>query len=97
LKVTKFHDDALPLLRQPGANRAQIDSMIQRVSYHLDHQPATQATPYRRAVLHIKTVLEKAQKGEAAVPSMPDDPLPILHKTLGIGERVTDFAVSSLT
>jgi peroxiredoxin len=97
LKASKFHEDALPLLGQPGLHRPQIDSMIQRVSFHLDHQPATQTTPYRKAVLHIKTVLEKAQKGEVAVSPMPDDPPPQAAKALAIGERVTDFAVSCLT
>jgi peroxiredoxin len=71
--------------------------MIRRVSLHLDHQPATQTAPYRKAVLHIKAVLEKAQKGDVAVPHVPDDPLPQAAKAVGIGERVTDFAVSGLT
>ncbi len=97
LKASKFHEDALPFLRQPATQRAQIDIMIQRVSYHLDHQNAAQATPYRKAVVHLKTLLEKAQKGEVAVRYMGDDPPPAAFKALGIGERVTDFAVSALT
>jgi peroxiredoxin len=96
-KVCKFYEELQPLLRQPGLYRPQIDSMIRRVSLHLDHQPATQTAPYRKAVLHIKAVLEKAQKGDVAVPHVPDDPLPQAAKAVGIGERVTDFAVSGLT
>src|ERR1019366_4165371 len=95
--ANKYNEDLQPLLRQPGLHRAQIDSMIQRVSYHLEHQPASQATPYRKAILQVKAELEKAQKGEARVGSAPDDPLPQPAKALGIGERVTDFAVSNLT
>src|SRR5207244_3087055 len=75
LKASKFHDDAQQLLRQPGLNRQQIDSLIQRVSYHLDHQPANQPTPYRKAVVHIKAVLEKAQKGEFPVPGTSEEPV----------------------
>ena len=97
LRANKYNEDLQPLLRQPGLHRAQIDSMIQRVSYHLEHQPASQATPYRKAILQVKAELEKAQKGEARVGSAPDDPLPQPAKALGIGERVTDFAVSNLT
>lgn len=95
LKASKFQEEALPLLRQPAQQRQQIDNMIQRVSFHLDHQNATQA-PYRKAVVHLRGALEKAQKGEAAVP-VENDPPPPASKALGIGERVTDFAVSSLT
>jgi peroxiredoxin len=97
LKASKFHEDIQPLLRQPAAHRAQIDTMIQRVAYHLDHQPTTATTPYRKAVVHIKTVLEKAQKGEIAVAHVPDEPLPNVSKSLGIGDRLMDFTVSSLT
>jgi peroxiredoxin len=97
LKAAKFHEDAQPLLRQPGSQRAQIDSMIQRVAYHLDHQSSSQVTPYRKAVVQVKTLLEKAQRGEPVVPHESDDPPPLPAKALGVGERVTDFAVSSLT
>jgi peroxiredoxin len=97
LKVSKFHEDLQPLLRQPAVYRSQIDSMIQRVSQHLEHQPATQGSPYRKAVLHIKGELEKARKGEIRVGYMPDEPLPQAATALGIGERVSDFIVSSLT
>jgi peroxiredoxin len=98
LKVCRFHDDLQPLLREPGLYRPQIDSMLRRVTMHLDSKAGTQTTPYRKAVLHIKTVLEKAQKGEAAIPHVSEDPLPqVRSKAIGIGERVTDFAVSTLT
>ena len=97
IKANKFHEDVLPLLSQPIAHRAQIDSMLRQVSFHLEHQPANQATPYRKAVVHIKTVLEKAQKGEVAIPHTAEDPLPQPGKTLAIGERVPDCAISNLT
>src|SRR5262249_55474415 len=97
LKACKFHEDAQPLLLQPGPYRAQIDSLIQRVSYHMDHQPPTQTTPYRKAFVHIKTALEKAQKGAPAAPHGPDDRMPTPARTASIGDRVPDFAVSSLT
>lgn len=96
LKAAKFNEETQPLLRHPANQRAQIDGLIQRVSFHLAHQPATQTTPYRKAVLHLKTVLEKAQKGEIAVPSMANEP-PALPRTVGVGARVNDFAVSSFT
>jgi hypothetical protein len=96
-KVTKFNEDTQPLLRQPGLHRPQIDTLLQRVSFHLDHQPATQPTPYRKAALHIKMVLEKAQKGETLVAAADPPPSAAVAKTLGLGERVSDFAISSFT
>jgi len=96
LKVNGFQGDARPLLQQPGLHRGQIDSLIQRVSFHLDRQPGTQATPYRVAALHLKATLEKAQRGEIAVPIAPEAPLRV-SRALDIGERVTDFSLSGLT
>lgn len=97
LKASKFHDDANQLLREPGQNRQQIDGLIRRVSFHLDHQPVNQSTPYRKAVVHIKAVLEKAQKGELAGPGALEEPVLPASRALAIGSRVPDFAVSSLT
>ena len=85
VKASKFHQDVQPLLDQPIAHRAQIDSMLRQVSFHLEHQPATQTTPYRKAVVHIKAVLEKAQKGEVAVAYPAEEPLPLPGKALVIG------------
>ncbi len=96
LKASKFQEDAQQLLRQPGSNKQQIDGLIQRVSYHLDRQPTTQTTPYRKAVAHIKAVLVKAQQGEFPVPNMIEEPPVPASKALTIGDRVPDFAVSSL-
>jgi peroxiredoxin len=97
VKACKFSDDAQPFLKQPAAHRSQIDSLLRQVAYHLDHQPAGQATPYRQAIVHIKTVLEKAQKGEVAIPYLPDEPPVQVSKAVAIGDRVPDCAISSLT
>jgi peroxiredoxin len=97
VKACKFSDVAQPLLKQPAANRIQIDSLLRQVVYHLDHQPETQATPYRKAIVHIKTMLEKAQKGEVPVPSQAEEPPVLSSKAVAIGERVPDCAISSLT
>ena len=99
LKASKFNDDIQPLLSQPGANRAKIDVMMRHISLHLEQQTASQAAPYRKAIVHLKSVLAKAQQGQAAVPHLADDPPPELEvaRALGIGQRVPDFAISSLT
>jgi peroxiredoxin len=96
-KATKFQADAQALVRQPVLNRGMTDSLLQRVSYHLDHQKIPQPTPYRKAVLHVKSVLERAKLGDAPAPVAPEQPAVVSVKTLELGQRVPDFAVSSLT
>jgi hypothetical protein len=95
-KATKFNDDAQRLIRQPVLNRTLTDSLIQRVSYHLDHPQTQQGTPYRKAILHVKNVLEKAKQGDVPAPPVNEDPTPYSGKGLDVGQRVPDFAVSNL-
>lgn len=97
LKASKFHEDAQLLLRQPVFNRTLADSLIQRVSFHLERQSAREATPYRKAVAQVKTLLEKAKQGDVPAPRVADEPLAPLVKAADIGQRVPAFAVSSLT
>ena len=97
LKASKFQEDTQALLQQPVLNRTLVDSLIHRVSFNLDHPQSGQATPYRKAFANLKTVLENAKKGERPVQNVPDAPFPQSIKVLDVGERVPDFAVSSLT
>lgn len=95
-KASKFHEDAQVLLRQPVLNRALADSLIQRVTFHLQHRETQSATPYRKAIMQVKTVLEKAKMGDVPAPLASEEPGDRLVKTLDVGHRVPDFAVSSL-
>jgi peroxiredoxin len=98
LKASKFSDEAQKLFQQPALNRPQLDGLIRQVSYHLDHQPATQTTPYRKAFVHLKAVLEKAQKGDVPVPNGIEEPTPLPPtRVLGLGDRIPDFVVSNVT
>ena len=95
VKSCKLQEDAQALVREPQLYRAQIDSMLQRVSYQLEHQ---EKTPYRAAVLHLKNTLENAKKGEAPVPHVADDPPLPAVTVLSIGQQAPDdFTVSSFT
>ena len=95
LKSCKLQDDAQALIRDPQLYRAQIDSLLQRLSTQLDRQ---EKTPYRTAMLHLKTSLESAKKGEAPVPHVTEEqPLPSV-KLVSVGsQQAADFTVSSLT
>jgi peroxiredoxin len=89
----KFQDEAAPFLREPALYRSQLDSVIRKVSFHIDNQPDT---PYRKALLNLKQGLESARRGEAPVPNVSEDPVPIVRR-LTVGERIPDFVVTSLT
>jgi len=97
LKACKLHDDAQALLRQPVLNRTQADALIQRVSFHLDHPHTQHTTPYRKAVQYVKTTMEKAKQGDVPAPHVNEEPMVKSVKTLEVGQRVPDFAVSNLT
>lgn len=97
LKASKFHEDAQLLLRQPVLNRSHTDSLIQRVTFHLQNRQTQDATPYRKAVMQVKTVLEKAKQGDVPAPPVGTEPDLPLVKTVVVGQRVPDFVVSNLT
>src|SRR5262249_16365229 len=63
-KATKFNADARTLLQQPVLNRDMTDTLLRRVSFHLEHPTTQQPTPYRKAVQHVKIVLERAKQGD---------------------------------
>jgi peroxiredoxin len=94
LKSCKFQDDAQALIREPQFYRTQIDGMVQRITFHLERH---EKTPYRQAVVHLKSALENAQKGEAPVPHVADEPPPPAVKVLAVGDQAADFTVSSFT
>jgi peroxiredoxin len=93
--LKKFHDEAGPLLTQPALYGTQLDSVLQKVAYHLERQPAT---PYRKAVLHFKQGLEAARRGDLPPDApMPEDIIPAVVRKLGVGERMPDFVLASFT
>jgi hypothetical protein len=91
--LKKFQEEAAPLLQQPAQYRTQLEGLIRKVAYHVEHQPTT---PYRKAVLHLKQSLELARRGEAPVATGSDDPGPIIRQ-VGLGERMPDFVIAPLT
>ncbi len=93
LAQTKYQAEAAPLLRQPALYHGQIESLLHKVSYHIEHHPST---PYRKAVVHLKQELEAARRGESPVSIEPDEP-PAAVRRVGVGERVPDFVAQSLT
>jgi peroxiredoxin len=88
----KLHEDATALLRQPALYRPQLDTLIKKVSLHLENQAPT---PYRKAVFHLAHRLESARRGDTA-------PAPAVeevraHVPVAVGQRVNDFVVSDIT
>ncbi len=91
--IRKLHDEAAPMLAQPALHRSQLDGVINKIVYHIGHQPAT---PYRKALLHLKQDLEAARRGEAPVTTGPEEIVQAVRR-VGVGERMPDFVLASLT
>ncbi|MCI0685173.1 MAG: redoxin domain-containing protein [Gemmataceae bacterium] len=93
LKARKFQEDAAVLVKQPAQNRAQLEALLKKVSFHLDNQAPT---PYRKAVFHLAGRLENAKNGNVAGnPTIDENPRPVT--AVGLGQRVPDFVVNELT
>jgi peroxiredoxin len=93
LKACQFQDEVAGWSKQPTQHRTEIDSVLRRLNYFCETQPAT---PYRKALAQLKAGLEAARRGEAAV-AVPGEEAPALPHAIELGQRVPDFVVSSLT
>lgn len=86
----KFHEEAKPLLLAPVQYAQQIEALQRRLTFFLQHQPAT---PYRKAVTHLQNRLEAARRGEFAAEA-DDDVLP--RPGVAVGQRVPEFVATDL-
>ncbi len=94
LKAQAFQDKAAPLLASPGRDGpGQVEALLARVRYHLDHQPPT---PYREAVLQVKKRLEAAQRGESPPVPLNDDG-PGVPAVAAVGSAAPDFLATDFT
>ena len=87
-----FSDAATPLILAPTKNGPQLAALLNRISYHLDHQAQT---PYREAVFQVKRRVEAAQRGEtppALTIEVKHEPPPVAS----IGAPAPDFLAPDL-
>jgi peroxiredoxin len=88
-----FAETAAPLLVAPTKYGPQLAALMNKISYHLDHQAQT---PYREAIYQVKHRVEAAQRGEAppaaVVAEKPDAPPP----TAAVGAAAPDFLAPDL-
>ncbi len=92
VQARKFQDDAAPFFIQPAEYRVPIEALRKKVAKHLE-QP--QATPYRKATLHLATRLEGAIVGGSAAPESVGEPRPI-QAAVGVGQKVPDLLLADL-
>jgi hypothetical protein len=93
MKAKRFHDDAATVLRQPAQYRPQLDTLIKRVSLHVENQAPT---PYRKAVFHLAARLESARRGDTP-PELIEDETPAPRTAAAIGDRIADFVITDIT
>jgi peroxiredoxin len=89
LQARAFADAFMPIMTDPAKHEAQIDALLAKIKYHLDHVPPT---PYREAVLHIKRRTEAAKRGETPPQITADSGTP---STVAMpGQQAPDFLVT---
>jgi peroxiredoxin len=94
LNAKRLHEDAVVLLRQPAQHRPQLESLLKKVTLHLDNQAPT---PYRKAVFHLASRLDSARRGETPPELVPQEYVEPVVAAVGLGQRVPDFVVSEVT
>ena len=93
VQARAFADAAAPLLTTPAKYGPQLAALMNRIAYHLDHQPQT---PYREAVLQVKRRVEAAQRGET--PPAPWRPTSRRKRraAAAVGAEAPDFLAPDL-
>jgi len=94
VQASKYFEEVKSLVQHPAQNRTKIDLLHQRIAQQLDRQANS---PYRKTLVHLKSVLETARKGDGPVLHANEDPPALPIKTVSIGQRSPDFVVSALT
>ena len=86
-------DAAAPLFANPAKSGPEIDTLLERIKYHMDRHSVA-LTIYREPLLHLQRRLEAARRGEAAPPVAP-----LEHKvsTAAVGKPAPDFLVTDYT
>jgi peroxiredoxin len=92
-RALAFRDSAAPLLPTPARYGPRLAALLNKITYHLEHQPPT---PYREAVLQLKRRVEAARRGEVPPAPTPDE-APRAPAVAAVGARAPDFAVSDFT
>jgi peroxiredoxin len=64
-----YAESLTPLLANPGKHAAQLDALLAKITYHVQHEPAS---PYREALLQVKRRAEAARRGETP-PQLPSE------------------------
>jgi len=92
VRAHAFGEAAAPLLQEPLRSAAQLNALLNRINYHLEHEPPT---PYREAIYQVRRQVEAARRGEtfATLPEEKQDAPAIAV----VGQPAPDFVASDLT
>jgi peroxiredoxin len=91
-QARRFFAEALPLLANPVLYQPQLDTLLRKITFHLEDHPAT---PYRQAVLQVQHRIEAARRGEVVVAHTGADESPQAAPA-ALGHRAPDFLATDL-
>jgi hypothetical protein len=90
LQAIALREAAMSLLPTPARYTNQLNALLRRITTHLDQTPPT---PYRQAVLQVKSQVEAALRGEVLVTPTTVRP----RVGLTVGEMAPDFVTTDMT
>ncbi len=93
MQAHAFADAAAPLLTTPAQYEPQLAALMNRITYHLDHEPQT---PYREAILQVKRRVEAAQRGETPPPPATAEGTDSPPAPAAVGVEAPDFLAPDL-
>jgi hypothetical protein len=92
-QAERFAVEAVPFLRQPAQHETELTTLLRRVTHHLESQPPVE--PYCKAIVHIKSRLEAARRGETAPDPVPEETAS-RHPVAAVGRLAPDFVATDL-
>ena len=92
LLAHKVDGDAAGFVKQAGGDSTRLDSLLRKVSYHLENRPST---PYRQALEHAVQRVDHAKRGEILTAEYLEQQ-PERLGPLQVGQRVPDFVTEEL-
>jgi peroxiredoxin len=92
-QVRAFAEAAATYAVAPAKFAAQLNTLANRIAYHLEHQPST---PYREAMLSIRRRVEAAKRGEAPAPAVAEQGTES-STVAALGHTAPDFVVPDFT
>jgi len=91
-RARSFVEAVTPLLPTPAQYGPQLDALLNRINFHMEHFAPT---PYRDAIQQVKRQIEAAKRGET--PPVARDESSEHPSVVTLGQQAPDFVASDMS